>query len=259
MNPPGGDAGTVRLALLGTETARQKADKLADEFTNKRIAFTRDAATMTNFTFPTTVTGVTVDNKTKQRMILETAGLAPGNAQIDYFGTLSGQDLIGMESTYQAELGFTLLIDGGALPVFSSGSLSFSQLPGPSIDDLLLTMFTDLRADLPASLQPLLSLNLAAQAIVFSYPSNTVDVSLRNFSSDLTTDPSMALNEVPEPIHSCSSPRDSVYRRADSGAAFPADNRIACPACGTQQDLTTVRHPAWFPEFRLHALRRWQG
>ena len=145
------------------------------------------------------MTGVTVDNKTKQKMILETGGLVPGNAQIDYFGTLSGQDLNGMESTYEAELGFTLLIDGGALPVFSSGSLSFSQLPGPSIDDLLLTMFTDLRADLPASLQPLLSLNLAAQAIVFSYPSNTVDLSLRNFSSDLTTDPSMALNEVPEP------------------------------------------------------------
>ena len=49
IDPPGGDAGTVRLALLGTETARQKADKLADEFTNKRIAFTRDAATMTEF------------------------------------------------------------------------------------------------------------------------------------------------------------------------------------------------------------------
>jgi PEP-CTERM motif-containing protein len=198
ITPPGGEGGTIVLTLNGNESDVQKADLLDAALTNKGIAFNRQKNTA-KFTFPNTVTAVGVDDRTKEHIVLETAGMVPGLSELGFFGTLNGFDSSGFASTFEATIGLTVLTDGGPESILSSASVNFSQLAAPTVDALLQAIFVDLLADLPQFLQADLLLDLPHQVVAFAYPGNTVDVFADSFTSDVTTNASVRLSEVPEP------------------------------------------------------------
>ncbi|MCI0591218.1 MAG: hypothetical protein L0Y67_06410 [Gammaproteobacteria bacterium] len=197
VTPPGGEAGSVALVLAGTESAEEKADKLEEGLKGKKIPFTRSK---TKFTFEQD--GVDVDVKSKQKMILIVKGKkAPHIGEMRFQGVLSGVDAHGSESLFQASLGFhkRLQKGGGIELILANARLSFSDLSGPTVDNLLQNILSEFRADLPESLRSRLSLDLDRNSIIFEFPENTRESFVNSFTSDITTDSFLGMQIIPVP------------------------------------------------------------
>ena len=195
LNPPGGAAGTVNVKLDGTETAAEKAVKVADALTAKGIPFARAG---TEFAFG--VKKITAIDRTEQPMEFKfevgpPVGAADRVGRMDFAGALGGVDADGAPAVYETALGFDT--DDGLQSIRASDSVAFGSLLDPTIDGLIERLAADLRGQLPSSLQSSLLADFANDRIVFEFPSNAVNMFVQDFTSDVTLAASVQF--VPEP------------------------------------------------------------
>ena len=128
---------------------------------------------------------------------------APGNpfqrpqVLIGFVGKPTGVDAGGAVSSFSADFGY----DG----LDASATVRFDELGSPTIDGILGAVYAQLLADLPLSMKPDLSLNLADQMIHFELPTDQtnyfVDVHSTDFgdgSTGVGTLGGFAM-EIPEP------------------------------------------------------------
>lgn len=122
------------------------------------------------------------------------------NELIEVAPSLSGLDSDGNESMFLASLGF----ETNTETILASSQFLFSELGGNSIDDLLLTTFTDLQIQLPIEFQPNLSLDLINDEISFIFPEDTKVGTgfIESQSTDTNTSASLEIDivVVPEPL-----------------------------------------------------------
>jgi len=140
---------------------------------------------------------------------------------IGFAGVLSGTDSDGSVSIFQASLGF----DG----LLAESSVSFTDLPVPSLDGLLEELFEQLVADLPTSLQPSLALDLGDHLITVNFPSGQTNYFVQSNVTDISVSSSLALTPVPGPsslLLSCA----GLFAMAGCHVWSKRSRRIGCSA-----------------------------
>lgn len=179
----------IVIEVPGATTANGKARLLEKALIAKGFTVTRNGA------------AVKIKNAKKAEKFLDEthekdkiAGLTPKTGTLDFHlstdSVLAGVDQNGLESQFQASLGF----DG----IFADAIFNFSDLSGNTIDALLTDTYNNLLADLPITYQPNLSLDLANDAIDFMFPSTASEGFVENFTSDVNAFSTASLS-VPEP------------------------------------------------------------
>jgi len=114
-----------------------------------------------------------------------------GKLSFGYEGNPTGIFDVGLESVYRVSLGF----EGFSV----TSSVTFDSLPSsPTIDDLLAAVYADLRDEISRSSQPFLISNLNSPDLVndmitFRLPNGVVSPFVENFSSDVSTVPTLAI------------------------------------------------------------------
>lgn len=185
----GGTKVEIVIAVPAGTTAPGKAKLLEDALKATGFIVTRDN------------TVVKIKNAKKAEKLLDEThekdkitGLTPKTGTLDFHlstdSVLAGVDQDGLESQFQASLGF----DG----IFADAIFNFSDLSGNTIDALLTDTYNNLLADLPITYQPNLSLDLANDAIDFMFPSTASEGFVENFTSDVNAFSTASL-AVPEP------------------------------------------------------------
>ena len=123
----------------------------------------------------------------------ETSFAGPVSGTIDFEGTVSATNPSGSESSFQAALGYS----GGVL---ASSSILYSSLSSPTLAGVLTDTYNQLLAQLPSSLQPDLSLDLAHDAIKFLFPVSYSEPYVSVGTTSIGTLTSLDLQvAVPEP------------------------------------------------------------
>lgn len=179
----------IVIEVPGATTANGKARLLEKALIAKGFTVTRNGA------------AVKIKNAKKAEKFLDEthekdkiAGLTPKTGTLDFHlftdSALAGIDQDGLESQFQASLGF----DG----IFAEAVFNFSDLSGNTIDALLADTYNNLLADLPIIYQPNLSLDLGNDAIDFMFPSTASEGFVENFTSDVNAFSTASLS-VPEP------------------------------------------------------------
>lgn len=138
------------------------------------------------------------NNKSKQTTGSGQVSFIPSDDEIDFRGSfdldgiLDGFDDNGLEAVYNASFGF----DG----FVADSNLTFSGLSGSTTNDLLEDMFDQFLLDLPESLKPNLTLNLATQSIFFDFPVGEQGYFVFHSTTDTQlSEGSGLLVSVPEP------------------------------------------------------------
>lgn len=192
---------TIKIKVLRTDTADSKAEKLFVALKGTKPYGTKTLKN-DNKVFVGGVEQVNGINNSKQKVTVAQAGLVvPGGqvdyadtARIDFHGAPSGLAADGSEAVYQSSIGF----GGGGV---ADADVSFSALSSPTVAGLLNAVFAQLQADLPDPLKSNLQLNLAEEAIDFSFPGATTDAFVSNYASDtgISTTSGFTATMVPEP------------------------------------------------------------
>lgn len=192
---------TIKIKVSRTDTADSKAEKLYVALKGTKAYGTKTLKN-DNKVFVGGVQQVNGVNNSKQKLTVAQAGLVvPGGqldyadtARIDFHGALSGLAANGSEAVYQSSIGH----GGGGV---ADADVSFSALSSPTVAGLLKAVFAQLQADLPDPLKSSLQLNLAEEAIDFSFAGATTDAFVSNYSSDtgLNTTSGFTVTMVPEP------------------------------------------------------------
>jgi PEP-CTERM motif len=112
-------------------------------------------------------------------------------AKIDNHVGVSGTDASGQASEFHASLGFDSTL--------VNASVSATQLPSLTINDLNTALYNQLLAGLPLSLRPNLTLDLPGETIFFVFPVGSSDLSVSNSTTDTTTQITGGLTAIPEP------------------------------------------------------------
>jgi hypothetical protein len=189
---------TAGALLTGAESAEDKAKAIKKAIDDLNRPELKDKIGIQGgtLTFP----GVVKDfmkakdgDGTKEKD--KTASLSPGSGTIGYHNAPSGNGVGGTGSVFQASFGFSLT----STEIFLDSNLTFSGLSNPTIGGLLTDTFNGLLADLPTTFSSNLHLDLANEEIIFDFPSNATNGFVTNFTSDLITQATSGISEVPEP------------------------------------------------------------
>jgi PEP-CTERM motif len=189
---------TVGFISTGTEDAKEKAQKIkaAIDELNRPELKDKIGINGDTLTFPAVVKGFEKakdGDKTKERD--KTSSLIPESTTIDYHGVPSGIGLDGQESVFQASFGFAV----SSTEILVDSNLTFSRLSSPTVNGLLTDTFNAFLSSLPAMFSSNLHLDFGNEQITFVFPPDATDGFVTNFTSDLTTQASSGLFEVPEP------------------------------------------------------------
>ncbi len=203
VGDPDKDGGKVQWEVTGSNDAKVQIVIMVpvDATANGKARLLENALIAKGFTVTRDGAAVKIKNAKKAEKFLDEthekdkiAGLTPKTGTLDFHlftdSVLAGIDQDGLESQFQASLGF----DG----IFADASFNFSDLSGNTIDALLTDTYNNLLADLPISYQPNLSLDLGNDAIDFMFPSTASEGFVENFTSDINAFSTASLS-VPEP------------------------------------------------------------
>jgi len=114
--------------------------------------------------------------------------------QFDWESTLSGVDVNGNPSVFNASFGYDGLID--------NASVNASQLPSLTLGALTAAMFAQLDANLPNALQADLTIDSRDYGLTFQIPDGSIDAFMNTSTTDTAAAVTGGLNDVqlvPEP------------------------------------------------------------
>jgi hypothetical protein len=140
------------------------------------------------------VTGDTTAEVTKVADLGSSFSGGAAYASFGFTGPLSAMGTDGSDSTFTASFG----VDDST---FASATVDYSQLTAPTDDGLATALYFELLSGLSPSLQGDLSLNLATDSIVFTFPAGSGEY----FAQTSTTSPgtsaflTAAASQAPEP------------------------------------------------------------
>lgn len=132
-----------------------------------------------------------------QVSLIPSGQLFPYVALFDAIGAITGNDFNGAESVFSASFGF----DG----LSANFNETFSSLSTPTVDGLLLDMYSQFMAELPLSLQNDLQLDLNNQTLLFAFPQGQQHY----FVSFASTDETLMTGSGIESTPSVSTPEPS--------------------------------------------------
>lgn len=187
---------TVPAESSDEDKAKKIETAFKATFTENQFEIQRQGNTVAvgNKNLKLTTIEKTKDTTEEVTLLKVTASVPSGKVSIDYhdvMSTIVAPSLTVEPSIFQAAFGFNNII--------ADASLSFESTP--TVATLLTSVFAELSSDLPDIFKDSLSLDLQAEVINFTLPSNSLNVFVSNFSSDVNIFSTLGISteSVPEP------------------------------------------------------------